>query len=106
MSVKRRTSTLVDCAFIALDRGLLRKDVAHLAWLYVELEDAQNSIHTATRQSHIDSACQRIKAINTELGLPTSENIVDRVKIELAQNEIFYRLTGQNEPLSVEDDAV
>lgn len=97
---KQRTSTLVDWAFIALDRGMSRKEVARLAWLYVELDDAE----TSWGWDGSEAACQTIKAINTELGLPTSEDIIDRAKIEPAQTEIFYRLTGRHEPLLVEDD--
>jgi hypothetical protein len=102
---KQRTSTLVDWAFIALDRGMPRKEVARLAWLYVELEDAVAAIHSATRQSHIDEGYKTINAIKRELGLPIIEaESYHRYEIETACNLIFHRLTGMSELLMVEND--
>lgn len=102
---KQRTSTLVDWAFIALDRGMPRKEVARLAWLYVELEDAQRNLESATKQSHLDEAYRTINAVKKELKMPITEMYSHRAhEIDTACALIFHRLTGQHEPLSVEDD--
>jgi len=95
----KRPSNVVDWAFAALDRGIPRATLIHLAALLDQLSQADADWNWDSSEE----SCRVIKAINTELGLPTSDDLIRRADIRPAFNEIFYRLTGINEPMEIEE---
>lgn len=90
--------TIVDWAFTALDRGVTRERISYLAWMWDELERAEDEIENAQRKTHIAKACEAINRIKSELGLathPANDYGVGTHNTAEAYDVIFRELTGK-----------